>query len=79
MVVSYLLLNTPRCVAWYLYFSNCTKAIVLREGLSLRFARALSSLLTSLVTWRKCSRRSSMGMMWIPSILYDLFGDRCLI
>ena len=78
-VVSCLLLNTPRCVAWYSDFSNCSMAIDLRGGLSLRFARALANFLTSLVMWRKCSRKSNMGMMWTPSILYDLFGGRYLM
>jgi hypothetical protein len=43
MVVSCLALNTPKCVAWYLDFSNCSIAIDLRGGLSSRFARALAS------------------------------------
>ncbi len=29
--------------------------------------------------WRKCSLKSSMGFMWIPSILYDLLGGRYLM
>jgi hypothetical protein len=36
----------------------------------------LASFLTSFVMWRKCSLKSSMGLMWTPSILYDLFGGR---
>ena len=79
MVVRCLSLNNPRCVAWYLDFSNCSIAIDLRVGLSLRFARALASISTSLVIWRKCFRKSSMGLMCIPSILYDLFGGRHLM
>ncbi len=43
MVMSCLLLNTPRCVAWYLDFNSYSIAIDLRGGLSLRFARALAS------------------------------------
>ena len=39
-------LNTPRCVAWYLDFSSCSTVSVLRDGLSLRFARAFASILT---------------------------------
>jgi hypothetical protein len=39
----------------------------------------LASFLTSLVMWRKCSRKSNMGLMWTPSILYDLFGGRYLM
>jgi hypothetical protein len=46
MVVRCLSLNTPRCVAWYLYFSNCSIASDLKGGLSLRFAKALASFLT---------------------------------
>ncbi len=42
MVVRYLSLNTPRCVAWYLDFSSCSIATDLSEGLSFRFARALA-------------------------------------
>jgi hypothetical protein len=55
MVVSCLSLNTPRCVAWYLDFSNCSIASDLRGGgggrggLYLRFSRALACFLTSLV------------------------------
>jgi hypothetical protein len=80
MVVSCLSLNTPRCVAWYLDFSSCFTASYLRGGgLSLRFARAFASFLASLVIWRKCSRKSSMGLMWTPSIFYDLFGGRYFI
>jgi len=30
----------------------------------------------SLVMWRKCSLKFSMGLMWTPSILHDLFGGR---
>ena len=74
MVVSCLLLNTPRCVAWYLDFSSCSIAIYLSGGLSFIFARALASFLTSLVMRRKCSLKSNMGLMWTPSMLYDLFG-----
>jgi hypothetical protein len=79
MVASCLSLNAPRCVAWYLDFSSCYIDSFLRGGLSLRFARALASCLTSLVMWWKCSRKSSMGLMWTPSILYVLLGGRYLI
>ncbi len=79
MVVSCLSLNTPRCVAWYLDYSSYSIASDFRGGLSLRFARALASFLTSLLIWRKCSRKSSTGLMLTPSILYDLFGGRYLI
>ena len=43
MVVSCLQLNTPRCVAWYLDFSSYSTVSVLRDGLSLRLARAFLS------------------------------------
>ena len=43
MVVCCISLNTPRCVAWYLDFNSCFIAVDLREGLSLRFARAFAS------------------------------------
>jgi len=76
MIVSCLSLSTPRCVAWYLDFSSCSIAIDLSEGLSFCFARALASLFTSLVMWRKCSRKSNLGLIWTPSILYHLFGGR---
>jgi len=76
MVVSCLSLNTPRCVACYLDFNSCSIANDFRGGLSSRFARALASFLTSLMMWRKCFLKSSMGLMWNPSILYDLFGER---
>ncbi len=76
MVISCLSLNTPRCVAWYLDFNNCSVAFYSRGGLSLRLARALASFFTSLVIWRKCSQKSSIGSMWTPSILYGLFGGR---
>ncbi len=79
MVVCCLSLNTPRCVAWYLDFNSCSIAVDLREGLLLRFAMVFASSLTSLVICRKCSRKSSMGFMWTPSILYDLFGGRHLM
>ena len=72
-------LNTPRCVAWYLDFSSCSIAIDLSEGLTFWFARALASCLTSLVIWRKCSRKSSMRLMWTPSVLLDLFGGKYLM
>jgi len=62
MVVSCLSLNTRRCVAWYLDFSNCSIAIDLRRGLSLHFARVLANFLTSLVMWRECSRKSNMQL-----------------
>ena len=68
MVVSYLSLKNPRCVAWYLDFSSCSIANDLSGGLNFRFARALTSFLASLVMWRKCSLKSSMGLMWNPSI-----------
>jgi hypothetical protein len=32
--------------------------------------------LTSFVMWRKCSLKSSMGLMCTLSISYDLFGGR---
>ncbi len=48
----------------------------LSGGLSFLLAMALASFLTSLVMRRKCSLKSSMGLMWTPSILYDLFGGR---
>ena len=79
MVVSCLLLNTPRCVARYLDFSSCSAEYVLRDELSLRFAMAFAIFLTCLVMWRKCSQKSSMGFMWTPSILYDLLGGRYLM
>ena len=79
MVVSCLSLDTPKCVAWDLDFGSWSIAIDLRGGLRLRFARILASFFTSLVLWRKCSRKFSMGLMWTPSILYDLFGGRYLI
>ena len=68
MVVRCLSLNTPRCVAWYLDFSSCSKANDLRGGISLRFARALASFEPSLVMRRKCSRESNMELMWTPGI-----------
>ena len=73
MVLSCLSLNTPRCVAWYLDFRSCSIANVLSGGLSFRFASALASFLTSLVMWRKCSLKSSMGLMWTPSIFFNFF------
>jgi len=76
MVVSCLSLNTPRYVAWYLDFSSCYIAIDLRGGLSLRFARVLAIYFSSLVIWRKCSRKPSMELNMTPRILYDLFGGR---
>ena len=79
MVVSCLSLNTPRCVAWYFDFRSCSIAKDFRGGLSFRFARAMASFLTSLVIWWKCSLKSSMGLMWTLSILYDLFGGSFLI
>jgi len=84
MVVSCLSLKTPRCVAWYIYFSSSSIATDLRGGLSLRFAWALASffyVFTSLVIWRKCSRQSSMGLMCtpLPIILHDLFDGRYLM
>jgi hypothetical protein len=36
----------------------------------------LASFMTSFVMWRKCSLKSSMGLMWTPGILYDFFGGR---
>jgi len=69
MVVSCLSFNTQRCVAWYLNFISCSIAIYLRGGLRLRCARVLASFLTSLAIWRKCSRKSSMGLMSTPIIL----------
>jgi len=77
--VGCLSLNTPRCVTWYFDFSDCSMACDLRKGLRLRFARAFASFLTSLVICRKCSRKSSVGSMWTPIILYDLFGGRYLM
>ena len=68
MVVSCVSLKTSKCVAWYLDFSSCSIANDLSGGLSFRFARALTSFLTSLVMWRKCSLKSSIGLMWNPSI-----------
>ena len=43
IVVSCLLLNTPRCLALYMDFSSCSTARLLRGGLSLRFASAFAS------------------------------------
>ncbi len=76
MVVSCLSLNTPRYVAWCLDFSCCSIAKDLSDGLSFLFARVLASFMTSFVMWRKCSLKSSMGLMWTPDILYDFFGGR---
>ena len=45
-------------------------------GLSFLLARTLASFFTSLVMWRKCSLKSSIGLTWTPSILYYLFGGR---
>jgi hypothetical protein len=39
----------------------------------------MASFFTSLVIWWKCSLKSSMGLMWTPSILYDLLGGRYLM
>ena len=66
-------------MAWYLDFCSCSIANDLSGGLSFLFARALASYLTSLVMWRKCSLKSSIGLMWTPSILYDLLGGRYLM
>ena len=63
MVESCLSLNTPRRVAWYFDFSYCSITSVLRGGLSLYFERAFARFLTSLIMWRKCSRKSSIGLM----------------
>ena len=79
MVLSCLSLNTPRCVAWYFDFRSCSIAKDFKGGLSFRLARAMASFLTSLVIWWKCSLKSNMGLMWTPSILYDLFGGRYLM
>jgi len=79
MVVRCLSSITLWCVAGYLIFRNCSTAIDLRGRFSLRFTRALANFLTSLVVWRKCYRKSSMGLMWTPSILYYLFGGRYLM
>ena len=46
------------------------------RGLVFFFARVLASFLTSLVMWRNCSLKFNMGLMWTPSILYDVFGGR---
>ena len=43
VLVRCLSFNTPRCVAWYFDFGNCSIASVLREGLILLFARAFVS------------------------------------
>jgi hypothetical protein len=43
IVVSFLSLNIPRYVAWYLDLRSCSIAIVFKGGLSLRLARALTS------------------------------------
>ena len=45
----------------------------------MRFAWVFASSLTSLVIWRMCSRKSSMGFMWTPSILYYLLEGRYLM
>ena len=63
MIVSCLSLDTSGCVAWCFDSSRCSTYSVLRDGLSLRFARAFASFLTSLVMWRKCTQKSSMGLM----------------
>ena len=47
MAVRCLSSHIPRCVPWYLDFSNCSISMDLRGGLSLRFARALANFLTS--------------------------------
>ena len=43
IVVSCLSSNTTRCVAWYLDFISFSTARVLRDGISLRFAKAFAS------------------------------------
>ena len=73
-------LNTPRCVEWYLDFSSCSIAIDLSGGLSFIFARALTSFFNVLGDVEEVLYlKSSMGLMWTPSILYDLFGSRYLM
>ena len=64
----------PRWVAWYLDLRSCSMTSSFRPGESLRLFSAVASLRTSVVIWLKCSLKSSIGLMWTPSILYDLFG-----
>ena len=46
------------------FFSSCSIAKDLSGGLSFLLARALASFFTSLVMWRKCSLKTSMGLTW---------------
>jgi hypothetical protein len=72
-------LNTPRSVAWHLDLSSCSTPSVFRDELNLRLARAFASFFIALAMWMKGSQKSSIGLMWTPSIWHDLLGGRYLM
>ena len=79
MVVSWISLKTPRWVAWYYDFRSCSTTRILYVGLSFFLESAVASFLASFIMCVWCSPMSSIVLMWMPSILYDLLGGRYLM
>ncbi len=77
IVSSCLSVNFPRWLAWYLELSSWSITIFARLGNRRLFVRTLASIRTSTVMCLRLSRKSSMGLIYVPSIVYDLFGGGC--
>ena len=74
IVSSCLSVNIPIWVAWYFDLSSSSITCFILLGYSSLFVRALASCRTSDVTCFRWSRKSSIGLMCTPNILYDFGG-----
>jgi len=77
IVSSCLSVNIPKWMVWYFHLSCWFITHFFLLGDSSLFVQALASCRASDVTCFKWSRKSSIGLMCAPSILYYLFGGRC--
>ena len=75
----YCSLKTPRWVARYFDFRSCSTTKVLYVGLSFLLENEAVGFLTSLVMYACCFVKSTIVLMFTPSILYDLLGGRYLL
>ena len=79
IVESCVSVKIPRWVAWYLDLSSWSMTRCFRLGDCLLLVSTRASFLTSVVMCCRWSLKSSIGLIWTPSILYDLFWGRYLI
>ncbi len=80
IVESYVSVQIPRWVAWYLDLSSwsMTSCFLLGDNSRL-LGSTRASFLTSVVMCLRWSLKSSMGFICSSSILFDLLGGRYLI